>query len=56
MQPMVLASAEAIRHAGRLEVLMYVQVGVAIFKMILFGIFAGFGDLMSCLVLYCAYK
>ena len=24
--------------------------------MILFGIFAGIGDLINCLILYCAYK
>ena len=37
----------------RLEILLYVHLGVAISKIIVMGFSFGFGDLIQCLILWC---
>ena len=55
MQPQTsLTVPEGQTAKDRLEVLMYVHIGVALSKIIVLGFGFGFGDLIQCLILWCA--
>ena len=55
MQPQTsLTVPEGQNAKDRLEVLMYVHIGVALSKIIVLGFGFGFGDLIQCLILWCA--
>ena len=55
-QPNLQLTTEGLNFKKQLEILMYVNLGVAISKVIIMGFMYGFGDLFQCLILYCGYS
>ena len=49
-------TTEGTDHKRKLELLMYVHLGIAISKVIIMGFAFGFGDLIQCLILYCGFS
>ena len=41
---------------GKLQILLWVHLGVAISKLIILGIMFGLGDLIQCMILWCAIR
>ena len=52
MTPQIRSSAKSDKLKGNMNIIMFVQLGLAIFKMFLFGFMAALGDIISCAILY----